>query len=75
MAEPFTPPGPGYWSLDLSHFAGGTTPLMQWLVTEATEAGGGSGRTRLVHGLREPCPRVVDDTSAAFTTPKSKPHC
>lgn len=38
MGEAFTPPGPGFWQLDRSHFAGGTTPLIQPMVTEATEA-------------------------------------
>ncbi len=39
MTVTFEPPGPGFWELDRSHFAGGSTPLMQPIVTEATEAG------------------------------------
>lgn len=31
----FEAPGPGFWQLDRSHFAGGTTPIMQWLLPEA----------------------------------------
>jgi len=35
----FTPPGPGQWALDRSHFPGGTTPIYQELMT-ATLADG-----------------------------------
>ncbi len=38
MSGTFTPPGPGFWELDRSHFAGGATPIIQPMVTEATEA-------------------------------------
>ncbi len=37
MDGTFTPPGPGHWDLDRSHFPGGTTPIMQWLMTESVE--------------------------------------
>lgn len=30
--EQFTAPGPGMWSLDRSHFPGGTTPISMWLM-------------------------------------------
>ena len=33
----FTPPGPGYWELDRSHFPGGSTDIMKELITEAVE--------------------------------------
>lgn len=36
---PFTAPGPGHWSLDRSHFPGGTTPIVQALMREAMPAG------------------------------------
>ncbi|MBC8365214.1 MAG: hypothetical protein H8E59_09455 [Actinobacteria bacterium] len=36
--DSFAAPGPGYWQLDRSHFPGGTTPIMQWLVPEAMQA-------------------------------------
>ena len=32
-------PGPGYWELDLSHFVGGATPIVQHIQTEAMPAG------------------------------------
>lgn len=35
----WTAPGPGYWELDLSHFVGGATPLVQHIQTEAMPAG------------------------------------
>ncbi len=38
MSETFLPPGPGFWELDRSHFVGGATPLIEPIVTEATEA-------------------------------------
>ncbi len=31
----FTPPGPGRWVLDRSHYDGGTTPLLQELMTDS----------------------------------------
>ncbi len=37
MAE-FVPPGPGFWQLDRSHFTGGTTPLMRWLLCDSVES-------------------------------------
>ena len=33
----FEPPGAGQWQLDRSHFPGGTTPLMQWLLADSVE--------------------------------------
>ena len=33
----FEPPGPGFWKLDRSHYPGGTTPIMQELISEAME--------------------------------------
>lgn len=35
----FEPPGPGRWSLDRSHYPGGTTPISDWLITESMSAG------------------------------------
>lgn len=35
----FEPPGPGHWELDRSHFTGGATPIMKWLITESVEQG------------------------------------
>lgn len=35
----FAPPGPGEWSLDRSHYPGGTTPISQWLIGESMAAG------------------------------------
>ena len=37
-ADTFEAPGPGCWQLDRSHFPGGTTPVMQWLVPEAMQS-------------------------------------
>ena len=34
----FEAPGPGFWQLDRSHFPGGTTPIMRWLVPEAMQS-------------------------------------
>ena len=34
----FTPPGPGHWELDRSHFPGGTTPIIKWLLPVAVES-------------------------------------
>ncbi len=39
MATAFTPPGPGQWAFDRSHFAGGTTPICQWLMEESMAKG------------------------------------
>ena len=39
MTTTFEAPGPGRWELDRSHFPGGTTPIAQWLMVEAMEAG------------------------------------
>jgi rifampicin phosphotransferase len=39
MMITWTAPGPGYWELDLSHFVGGATPLVQHIQTEAMPAG------------------------------------
>lgn len=39
MGTTFEAPGPGSWSLDRSHFPGGTTPIMQMLMSEAMPAG------------------------------------
>ena len=35
----FEPPGPGQWALDRSHFPGGTTPILEWLMTESMASG------------------------------------
>ena len=32
----FAPPGAGMWELDRSHFPGGTTTMLQWLMQGAT---------------------------------------
>ncbi len=37
MEATFEPPGPGHWDLDRSHYPGGTTPIMRWLMTESVE--------------------------------------
>jgi len=34
----FQSPGPGRWQLDRSHFTGGTTPIMLWLLPVSVEA-------------------------------------
>jgi phosphohistidine swiveling domain-containing protein len=39
MTTEFTPPGPGQWAIDRSHFTGGTTPIGQWLISEGAPAG------------------------------------
>ena len=33
----WSPPGPGCWQLDRSHYGGGTTPIAQWLQVSSTE--------------------------------------
>ncbi len=38
-AADWPPPGPGQWSLDRSHYAGGTTPISQWLIETGMESG------------------------------------
>ncbi len=35
----FDAPGPGQWSLDRSHFPGGTTPISEWLIADCMAAG------------------------------------
>lgn len=35
MANDFVAPGPGSWELDRSHFPGGATPVMQWVLSES----------------------------------------
>lgn len=55
-------PGPGQWSLDRSHYPGGTTPISQWLIETGMETGMrrvfaelgapvGSITARFVHGF------------------------
>src|SRR4051794_18138916 len=39
MTATFETPGPGHWDLDRAHFPGGTTPILQWLMTESMPAG------------------------------------
>lgn len=40
MAEAtFSPPGPGQWALDRSHYPSGATPISIWLMESAMEAG------------------------------------
>ena len=38
MTAEFQSPGPGRWQLDRSHFTGGTTPIMRWLLPASVEA-------------------------------------
>ncbi len=38
MTTTFTPPGPGFWELDRSHFPGGATPIMKAFMEEGMEA-------------------------------------
>lgn len=33
------PPGPGQWTLDRSHYPGGTTPISQWLIETGMQSG------------------------------------
>jgi pyruvate,water dikinase len=35
----FVAPGPGFWTLDRSHYPGGTTPISEWLISESMAAG------------------------------------
>lgn len=35
----WSPPGPGQWSLDRSHYPGGTTPISRWLIETGMESG------------------------------------
>ena len=39
MTASFEAPGVGHWDLDRSHYPGGTTPIAQWLMREAMQAG------------------------------------
>ena len=39
MTPEFTPPGPGQWALDRSHYPGGATPISQWLLREGFSNG------------------------------------
>jgi pyruvate,water dikinase len=34
----FEPPGAGLWELDRSHYTGGATPMVQWLMADSCEA-------------------------------------
>jgi pyruvate,water dikinase len=34
----FEPPGAGLWELDRSHYTGGATPIIQWLMADSCEA-------------------------------------
>ncbi len=52
------PPGPGLWELDLSHFRGGTTPIVQSLSTRAMV----DGTRRIMKELGAP----VDTIQPAF---------
>ncbi len=51
-------PGPGCWELDRSHFRGGTTPIVQWLMTGAMS----DGMRRVMKELGAP----VDTVQPAF---------
>jgi pyruvate,water dikinase len=37
--ERFTPPGPGQWELDRSHFPSGTTAIARWLMEQSMQDG------------------------------------
>ncbi len=39
MTTTFDAPGPGRWAIDRSHFAGGTTPICEWLMEQSMEPG------------------------------------
>jgi pyruvate,water dikinase len=39
MGDIFVAPAPGEWQLDRSHFTGGVTPIMQWLITDGMQNG------------------------------------
>ena len=39
MTDNFIAPGPGRWAIDRSHFAGGTTPICEWLMEQSMEPG------------------------------------
>jgi len=41
MSPVFEPPGPGFWTIDRSHYVSGTTPISQWLLTDGFQRGFG----------------------------------
>ena len=38
-AAEWSAPGPGCWTLDRSHYPGGTTPITEWIISSAMPAG------------------------------------
>lgn len=67
--DDWSPPGPGQWSLDRSHYPGGTTPISQWLI----ESGMESGMRRVFAELGAPvaslCARFVHGFMYTRTVP------
>ncbi len=50
----FDAPGPGRWTLDRSHFPGGTTPITEWLITDCM----GTGMEKVFAEVGVPAKRI-----------------
>ena len=71
--DEFTPPGPGRWALDRSHFPGGTTPISQWLMEESMAAGLGRAFAELGVPADSVQARFVDGFMYTRLRPLSAP--
>ena len=69
MGLTFDAPGPGHWSLDRSHFAGGTTPIAQWLMREAMPA----GMERVFAEIGAPLRRIDSEFVHGFNYTRVRP--
>ena len=65
----FDAPGPGAWSLDRSHFPGGTTPIVQWLMREAMPA----GMERVFAEIGAPIRRIDSEFVHGFNYTRVRP--
>lgn len=69
MEPTFEAPGPGSWSLDRSHFPGGTTPIVQSLMREAMPA----GMERVFAEIGAPIRRIDSEFVHGFNYTRVRP--
>ena len=65
----WSPPGPGQWTLDRSHYPGGTTPISQWLIESGMESGLGRVFRELGAPVAAVCARFVHGFMYTRTVP------
>jgi rifampicin phosphotransferase len=69
MGDDFEAPGPGSWSLDRSHFPGGTTPIAQSLMREAMP----TGMERVFAEIGAPIRRIDSEFVHGFNYTRVRP--